>query len=41
MLNKENLDLILGQYTENTRIVCPECSEERTKKERQNYEPYG
>jgi twinkle protein len=32
MLNKENLDLILGQYTENTRIVCPECSEERTKK---------
>ena len=32
MLNQENLDFILGKYTENTRIVCPECSEERSKK---------
>ena len=32
MLNKEDLDSILVQYTENARIPCPVCSETRKKK---------
>ena len=32
MLNREDLDSILVQYTEDTRIVCPSCGSSRKKK---------